>query len=132
MAPAAELRLDGSQIYDLPSLYAELGRVLMPGEDWTLGESLDALDDLLYGGFGVLAGVTSARIVWDDSELSRQALGVPLTRSYYAAKLARPGVFAAGPARAALEEVERGTGKTYFELVLQVFAGHPEVELVLA
>lgn len=131
MAPAAELRLDGARIHDIPSLYAELGRVLMPDEDWTLGESLDALDDLLYGGFGVLAGVMSARIVWDDSELSRQALGVPLTRSYYAAKLARPDVFAAGPARAALEEVERGTGSTYFELVLQVFAGHPEIELVL-
>ena len=35
-------------------------------------------------------------------------------------------------ARAALDELDRGAGKTYFDLVLDVFAGHPEVNLVLA
>ena len=129
---AVDLRIEGARVRDIPSLYAELNRVFMPDEDWTLGESLDALDDLLYGGFGVLARASSARVVWADATASRQALGVPLTRAYLAAKLERPDVNAAAPARAALDDLDRGAGKTYFDLVLDVFAGHPELDLVLA
>jgi hypothetical protein len=127
-----DLRIEGKRVRDIPSLYAELNRVFMPDEEWSLGESLDALDDLLYGGFGVLAQASSARVVWVDSAVSREALGIPLTRAYLAAKLERPDIYAAGPARAALDDLERGDGTTYFELVLQVFAGHPELDLVLA
>ncbi len=124
-------RLDGNRIHDIPSLYAELGRVLMPDEAWQLGESLDALDDLLYGGFGVLAAAGAARVVWDDHERARIALGVDATRAWYQGKLARPGLFAAGPAQAALDDLDRGVGATYFDLVVKVFAEHPDVELVL-
>ncbi|MFS0714523.1 ribonuclease inhibitor [Microbacterium sp. 2P01SA-2] len=127
-----DLRIEGARVRDIPSLYSELNRVLMPDEEWSLGESLDALDDLLYGGFGVLAHASSARVVWADSAVSRDALGIPLTRAYLTAKLDRPDIYAAGPARAALDDLERGNGTTYFESVLQVFAGHPEIELVLA
>ena len=41
------IEIDGSRVHGIPSLYAELNRVFMPDEPWTLGESLDALDDLL-------------------------------------------------------------------------------------
>jgi hypothetical protein len=133
-APSApvDLRIEGGRVRDIPSLYAELNRVFMADEEWRLGESLDALDDLLYGGFGVLAHTSIARVVWADSAVSRDALGIPLTRAHLAAKLERPDIYAVGPARAALDDLERGGGMTYFELVLQVFAGHPELELVLA
>ncbi|WP_256728744.1 barstar family protein [Microbacterium oleivorans] len=124
-------RLDGRRIRDIPSLYAELDRVLMPDEPWQLGESMDALDDLLYGGYGVLARATGARIVWTDHERARIALGVDATRAWYQGKLARPGLFAAGPAQAALDDLDRGAGATYFDLVVRVFADHPEVDLVL-
>jgi len=124
-------RLDGVRIRDIPSLYAELGRVLMPGEAWQLGESLDALDDLLYGGFGLLAETSRARVVWGDHERARIALGVDAKRTWYRGKLARPELFAAGPAQAALDDLDRGVGATYFDLVMRVFADHPDVELVL-
>ncbi|MGZ0067614.1 ribonuclease inhibitor [Microbacterium sp. Yaish 1] len=127
-----DLRIEGARVRDIPSLYAELNRVFMPDEEWILGESLDALDDLLYGGFGVLAHASSARVEWADSAVSRRALGIPLTRAYLAAKIERPDIYAAAPARAALDELDRGAGKTYFDLVLDVFAGHPEIDLVLA
>ncbi|MFF0911533.1 ribonuclease inhibitor [Microbacterium enclense] len=125
------LRIDGSRISGIPSLYGELNRVFMPEEDWTLGESLDALDDLLYGGFGVLDGAAPVRVVWADHAVSAEALGVAATRAWYAAKLARPDVYAAGPARRALDALDAGTGATYFDLVRQVFAGHPNIDLVL-
>ncbi|MBP2483340.1 RNAse (barnase) inhibitor barstar [Stenotrophomonas sp. PvP093] len=49
------LQIEGCTIHDIPSLYAEINRVFMAGEDWQLGPSLDALDDLLHGVHGVSA-----------------------------------------------------------------------------
>lgn len=37
--------IEGAAVRDIPSLYDELNRVLMEGEVWQLGESLDALDE---------------------------------------------------------------------------------------
>jgi hypothetical protein len=126
------LRIEGVRVDGIPALYRELNRVFMPDEEWTLGESLDALDDLLYGGFGVLDGSAPARVVWADHAVSRAALGVETTREYYRAKLARPEVFAEAPAQRALAALDAGAGETYFELVRRVFADHPNIQLVLA
>lgn len=57
------LVLQGSAVSDIPSFYAEINRVFMAGEDWQLGHSLDALVDMLYGGYGVLAGHESATVI---------------------------------------------------------------------
>lgn len=103
----------------------------MPDEEWTLGESLDALDDLLYGGFGVLDGTAPVRVLWADHAVSRAALGVETTREYYRAKLARPDVYAAAPAQKALDALDSGGGETYFDLVRRVFADHANLDLVL-
>lgn len=129
---ARVIEIDGSRVRGIPSLYAELNRVFMADETWTLGESLDALDDLLYGGFGVLQGAEPVQVLWRDADTARAALGVETTRNYLRDKLARPDVYAAAPARRALTELEAGRGETYFDLVVKVFRGHANIELVLA
>lgn len=125
------IEIDGTTIHGIPSLYAELNRVFMPDEEWTLGESLDALDDLLYGGFGVLNGAESALVVWKRADIAREALGIDATCEYYRAKLARPEVYSAATAQRALAALESGVGETYFELVVRVFRDHRNIELVL-
>ncbi len=125
------IEIDGAAVHGIPSLYSELNRVFMPDEDWTLGESLDALDDLLYGGFGVLDGAEPVRVVWKRSDVAREALGVEATREYYRAKLARPQVYSVATAQRALDALEAGVGETYFELVVRVFRDHGNIELVL-
>lgn len=125
------LLIDGARVTDIASFYDEVNRVFMAGETWTLGASLDALDDLLYGGYGALHGLESARVEWTDHELSRRALGREATIAYYAAKLENPA-FDADRARSAIAELESGNGRTYFDIVLEIFAEHPTIELVLA
>jgi RNAse (barnase) inhibitor barstar len=127
-----DLTIDGAAVHDIPSFYDEINRVFMSGESWRLGESLDALDDLLYGGYGALHGRSGARVVWTDHEASRRALGRETTIAYHRSKLERPGVFNAERARSAIADLEAGTGETYFEIVLAILADHPEIELVLA
>lgn len=123
--------IDGSRVEDISSLYAEFDRVLMPNEPWRLGESLDALDDLLYGGIGELVGAKQVRIVWNDHAHSRAALGREATLAYYDAKIAQPDVFNVAHFAERRAELERTGAPTYFDLVQDVFAAHPEIELVL-
>jgi RNAse (barnase) inhibitor barstar len=124
--------IDGGVVRGIPSLYDELNRVFMAGEDWRLGPSLDALDDLLYGGYGALATAAApVRVVWTDAAASRRALGVEATADYYRGKIAHPEVFDAARFTRLLAELEAGTGPTYFDMVVDVFAGHPEIALLL-
>ncbi|WP_221887917.1 hypothetical protein [Chitinophaga polysaccharea] len=48
-----QIIINGDVIIDIPSFYREINRVFMSGENWQLGNSLDAFNDLLYGGFGI-------------------------------------------------------------------------------
>lgn len=147
-----EVELHGAAITDIASLYDELNRVFMADEDWQLGPSLDALDDLLYGGYGAAFGSATGhlagpstdagtgtgtvtgrlRVVWRDHARSRDALGVATTASWYQAKLAQPGRFNIEKVARDLAALRASGGPTYFDLVLEVFSSHPNVELVLA
>ncbi len=127
----AEYVIEGGRIRGIPDLYMELNRLFMTGEDWQLGASLDALDDLLYGGYGTLAEDDTVRIVWRDAAHSRDALGVAETERWLRAKLAQPGTFRADDLQQELDDLLAGTGTTYFDRVLAVFADHPGVTLEL-
>jgi RNAse (barnase) inhibitor barstar len=124
--------IDGAAVDGIPALYDELNRVFMADEDWRLGQSLDALNDLLYGGFGALHGVDDVHVVWTDSDTSRRALGRDATAEYYREKLRHPDVFDAERFRRMLADVESGTGQTYFDIVLEIFAEHADIRLELA
>lgn len=125
----ARYEIDGSRIEGIGDFYAELNRLIMAGEDWRLGESLDALNDLLYGGIGALEGDSAPRFVWRDHQHSRAALGVEATGEWLRGKLGGP--FNHDLIRSQLADLDAGTGRTYFELILDVFADHPAIVLDL-
>ncbi|GAB3055729.1 barstar family protein [Stenotrophomonas tumulicola] len=126
------LILDGSAITDIPSLYEEINRVFMSSESWRLGHSLDALDDLLYGAYGALHGHDRMTVEWRDMETSRAALGAAATKAWLQQKLLQPGNFNTTLIQAQLRALEQGTGKTYFDIVLEIFAAHATVRLLPA
>lgn len=126
------LHLDGRRVRDIPSFYDEVNRVFMSGEDWRLGESLDALDDLLYGGYGALHGHEQARVVWEHHEHAASALGLGATRAQLVEKLAAPQRYDQDLIRRRLAQLDADGGPTYFATVREIFGGHPGIELVLA
>jgi RNAse (barnase) inhibitor barstar len=126
------LTIIGRNISDIPTFYAEINRVFMAKEDWQLGESLDALNDLLYGGYGAIEGRERVRIVWQDVAASRAALGVETTRTFLARKLQRPAGFDVDAIGRQLDALDRGTGQTYFEIIVEIISDHRNIELVLA
>ncbi|MDR2920824.1 MAG: barstar family protein [Tannerella sp.] len=122
--------IDGSNIYDIPSFYEEVNRAFMDDEDWKIGQSLDAFNDLLYGGFGKIKGKEKIQLVWKNFEQNREDLGLELTKAYYQNKLKSPEVYNVNFVEEKLSELENGTGKTYFDIILEIIGDHPNIELV--
>ncbi|MFC4256547.1 ribonuclease inhibitor [Altererythrobacter xixiisoli] len=125
----ASIIIEGAHIRDIASFYVEINRVFMAGEDWQLGHSLDALDDMLYGGYGALQGDAPVVLIWRQMQRNRQDLGRDATRGWYQAKLDQPEGFNVQRIRADLDALERGEGPTFFDIVQQIIADHPNITL---
>ncbi|RZL78930.1 MAG: ribonuclease inhibitor [Sphingomonas sp.] len=123
--------INGRAIQDIPSFYREINRAFMPGETWQLGDSLDAFDDLLYGSYGAIAGRERVRIVWQDFDQSKAALGYETTRQFLLSKLEKPATYNVGVIRDQLDALEEGRGQTYVQIVLTIFADHENITLEL-
>ena len=124
-----QIVIDGHLISDIPSFYAELNRVFMAGEDWQLGNSLDAFNDLLYGGFGLIKYNEPVKLLWKHMEKSREALGYETTKRYYEEKLLPDAPFHKEHFREKLDALNNGTGQTYFDILLEIIAEHPNITL---
>ncbi|GAA4790953.1 hypothetical protein GCM10023231_18590 [Olivibacter ginsenosidimutans] len=122
--------LNGYHIHDIPTFYEEVNRVFMQEADWKLGESLDAFNDLLYGGFGALAGNEPFQLIWRNFEQNKQDLGKALTQAYYQKKLEQPAVFNTPFFTKQLDDLNKGKGKTYFDIILEIISSHTHIELV--
>jgi len=55
-----------------------------------------------------------------------------MTRAFLREKLQRPELFNAELIGRHLDALDLGVGQTYFEIVLEITAGHPNIELVTA
>lgn len=97
-----------------------------------LGESLDALSDLLHGGYGALAGATAARIRWRDMASSRAALGPAETRRLLVERRALRRMFNGALIACQIDALDAGRGTTYFDIVIAVVAVHPSIAIVPA
>ncbi|RYE61267.1 MAG: ribonuclease inhibitor [Oxalobacteraceae bacterium] len=123
------LTIDGGAVYDIASFYDEINRVFMANETWRLGQSLDALDDLLRGGFGAIERREPVTILWRDIEHSKAALGRAATKRYYLSKLERPDLFNRELIQAKINELEAGAGPSYFDIIIEIFSSHPNIVL---
>lgn len=124
-----QLFIDGNLISDIPSFYEEINRVFMAEEDWKLGNSLDAFNDLLYGGFGAIEGGEPVTLVWQQMEKNRLDLGYEVTRQYYEEKFLAHSAFNKDYFREKLEALNNGTGQTYFDMLLEIIADHPNIRV---
>lgn len=121
--------LHGSRIHDISSFYQEVNREFMADESWQLAESLDALNDMLYGGYGALRGNEPATLIWRDIAHSRAALGLDTTRRFLQNKIAQPERYNTRYIQQQLDSLESGQGATYFEIVMEIIADHPNITL---
>lgn len=125
-----EIIIDGNKIHDKASFYEEINRKFMQNESWQLAESLDAFDDLLYGGFGEIKEGEEVKLVWQNFEENRQSLGLEFTKGYYLEKLQHPDDFDTNIIQKKLDDLENGAGQTYFEILVEIITEHSNIELI--
>jgi len=124
------LTINGNHIHDIPSFFKEINRVFMKDSEWKLGQSLDALNAMFYGGYGEIKGNEEIQLIWENFTKSKEALGYEVTRNFYLNKLKSPETFNADYVKEKLTELENGKGKTYFEIILEIIADHPNIKLI--
>jgi len=124
--------IEGGNINDISSFYAEINRVFMVGETWALGESLDALNDMLHGGYGVIANSAHVIVTWKNMDASRGALGPDTTLRFLRARLQERENFNNRSIASQIAALERGEGDTYFDIVMDVFSDHPNIRIEAA
>jgi len=122
--------INGSNIHDITSFYKEINHVFMSNEDWEIAPSLDALSDLFYGGFGQIKGSEKIQLVWTCFEQNKKDLGMEATKEFYQNKLKSRSHFNIDFAQRKLDELEKGIGQTYFEIILEIISEHPNIELI--
>ena len=124
------LFIEGDHINDIASFYTEINRVFMQHENWQIGQSLDALSDLMYGGFGEINQNEPIELVWHNIEKSKCTLGLDATKKFYKDKLASPSGFNVQLIKERLNALENGKGPTFFEIVMDIIAEHPNIEVL--
>lgn len=126
-----QYRIDGAAVHGIFDLYEQFNRELMADEDWRLGPTLDGFNDVLYRVDSEIQAGEPATFIWIDHAHSRDALGFEETQRWLDHKLSQPNSFNQQRIQSDLENLQNGTGKTYFELILEIFADHPHIELQL-
>ena len=129
MITKKEIILNGKAVRDIDSFYEEVNRVFMSDEDWEIDNSLDALNDLLYGGFGAIKGNEPVKLIWEDIDVSKSSLGYETTKAYYEQKLKPDSIFNKTLFREKLKVLEEGTGETYFDIIMTIISEHTNIEL---
>jgi RNAse (barnase) inhibitor barstar len=123
--------INGRNFTDLVGFYEEMNRLFMYGVDWKMGQSLDALNDVLYGGFGVYEPGEGVTVIWKYHQKSREDLGVEETRKNYEMKVRKGHPYNVKFFEEKLEELENGNGQTLYDIIIEIFNDHKNIELSL-
>lgn len=124
------LVIEGKNISNIKTFYQEINRVFMQHETWKIRESLDALNDLFYGGFGEIKGKEKISLIWENFEENKKALGLEMTKNFYESKLKSPEIFNTAFIKEKIEALENGNGQTYFEIIVEIVAEHSNIKLI--
>jgi len=125
------ITINADNFSDLPAFYEEIDKLFMKGIDWKLGHSLDALNDILYGGFGVYDPGELVLVLWQNVSKSKKDLGVEETRKNYQMKIEKGYPYNVRLFQEKLLELENDNGPTLFDIIIEIFGDHKNIELRL-
>ena len=123
--------INANHFSDLATFYEEMDKLFMHNMDWKMGHSLDALNDILYGGFGVYQPGEPVLVLWQNVPKSKNDLGVEETRKNYQWKIDTGYPYNVKLFQEKLVELENGTGQTLFDIIIEIFEDHKNIELIL-
>ncbi len=117
----ATRRVDGGNFDDFDGFCAEFSRSVLGG-DYEWHGNLDALNDILRGGFGTPSAPWNLR--WVRTARSRDVLGWPATRRWLAAKMQTCHPANVESLRRLLAEADAEHGETLFDMIVAIIRDH--------
>jgi RNAse (barnase) inhibitor barstar len=124
--------LNGSNISSLDSFYDEAESKLTKDLGWKTGRNLNAFNDVLRGGFGVYEYEEPIRLIWQNSNESKEKLGWDETIKYISAKLKTCHPTNIQSVKDDLHLAQQHKGQTLFELIVDIIQTHQHIELDLS
>lgn len=118
----------GDNFSDLEGFYNEIDRVLTKDLDWQTGHNLDALNDLLSGGFGVYEYEEPIRLIWRNIGKSKTDLGIVATQKWYEKKIAEQNIANQQFFKDRLKELNENNGQTLFDVILEIISQHEHID----
>lgn len=112
--------IDGRDFATLEEFFEVVGRTLIPGAVWS--RNLDALNDILRGGFGTPEG--GFVLKWSNSQRSRERLGYPETVRQLEMQLARAHQTNRQDLMRKVELARNHIGPTVFDWIVDIIRNH--------
>lgn len=116
--------LDGTKFSTLEGFYDEVESKLVKGY-W--GQNLDALNDMLRGGFGGREYEEAFVLIWQHSGKSRQDLGYPETVSQLEKRLLSCHPSNYDYVKDLLADARRGEGETAYDWLIGIIREHEHI-----
>ncbi len=126
------ITLDGNNFADLAGFYDEVERNLTKGLDWKIGRNLDAYNDVLRGGFGVLEYQEPFTLTWINSEKSKTDLGWNATIPYLEKMLTTCHPDNIPHVEETIAHAKNGEGSTLFDDIVEITRDHEHIEFILS
>lgn len=123
--------INADNFSDLAGFYEEMNSLFMKNVDWKLGRSLDALNDILYGGFGVFNSDEQVIVLWNNFSKSKKDLGFEETIRNYQMKINQGYPYNVTLFQEKLAELKNGNGQTLCDIIIEIFEDHKNIELKL-
>ncbi len=120
--------LNSSNFNDLEGFYNEIDRLLTKNLSWKTGHNLDALNDLLRGGFGVYEYEEPVIIIWENANKSKEDLGYKETIKHYENMLLTCHPTNRDSVKELLERAKQNQGDTLFDIIVGIMKEHDHIE----
>ena len=130
MSDLKEIIIDGSKFSDVAGFYDEIERQLTHELDWRIGRNLNALNDVLRGGFGVHQYGEPIALTWLHSNKSKADLGPEATIAQWENALYRAESHQRDWLLQELDQLRKGAGKTLYASIRAVIQSHSQIEFV--
>jgi RNAse (barnase) inhibitor barstar len=123
-----EILIDGNKFSDLSGFYDEIERIFTKGLNWKIGRNLDALNDLLRGGFGMHEYEQPIVVRWINSTKSQSDFGYKATLEYLKSVLEKCHRSNRKSVKNRIELAKNEKGETLFQTISGIIEDHHHIE----
>lgn len=124
------ITINGNAFSEIEGFYREAYQLLTRGLDWVPAHNLDALNDILYGGFGAFGGSERIILEWTNFGKSLVDLGQGPSIRYYEKRAAELSGKRAEYFRGLARELKAGRGETLIQSIVGIIREKPRIEFV--